>query len=53
MPFRIYDVPTSFKWCMIPMFSDMVEDSMEVFTDNFLVAGDSFVGCLEYLDKVL
>ncbi|XP_071740382.1 uncharacterized protein [Rutidosis leptorrhynchoides] len=33
--------------------SDMVEDTMEVFMDDFSVFGDSFDHCLKNLDKML
>lgn len=33
------------------IFSDMIEDFMEVFTDDLTVFGDSFDGCLENLGK--
>ena len=35
------------------IFSDMIEEIMEVFMDNFLVYGTTFDHCLENLDKVL
>ncbi|GJY53750.1 hypothetical protein Tco_0445414 [Tanacetum coccineum] len=38
---------------MMAIFHDMIEETMEVFMDNFLVFGDSFSSCLSYLDKML
>ena len=35
------------------IFSDMIEDFMEVFTNDLTVFGDSFDGCLENLGKFL
>ena len=35
------------------LISDMVENIVEVFIDDFLVFGDSFKGFLENLEKVL
>ncbi|WVZ97729.1 hypothetical protein U9M48_043243 [Paspalum notatum var. saurae] len=35
------------------IFSDFIEDIMEVFMDDFSVYGKSFGGCLENLEKVL
>ena len=35
------------------IFSDLVEDIMEVFMDDFSVFGDSFDLCLANLDRVL
>ena len=38
---------------MMPIFSDMIEEIMEVFMDNFSVYGTTFYHCLENLDRVL
>ena len=38
---------------MMPIFSDMVEQIMDVFMDDFPVYGKTFDHCLENLDKVL
>ena len=35
------------------IFSDMIEEIMEVFMDDFSVYGTTFNHCLENLDKVL
>ena len=35
------------------IFSDMVEDTVEVFVDDFFVVGDSFKRCLKNLSEVL
>ena len=35
------------------IFSDMVEDTVEVFVDDFFVVGDSFKRCLNNLSEVL
>ncbi|GJT37581.1 reverse transcriptase domain-containing protein [Tanacetum coccineum] len=37
---------------MIAIFYDMIEETMEVFMDDFLVFGDSFSPCLSHLDKM-
>ncbi|GJS04057.1 reverse transcriptase domain-containing protein [Tanacetum coccineum] len=37
--------------CMMAIFHDMIEETMEVFMDDFSVFGDSFSSCLSYLDK--
>ena len=42
-----------FKRCMLSIFSDMIEEIMEVFMDDFSVYGKTFDSCLENLDKVL
>ncbi|MCI49054.1 hypothetical protein A2U01_0070297, partial [Trifolium medium] len=38
---------------MLAIFSDMMEDTMEVFMDDFSVFGKSFDSCLSNLQKVL
>ena len=35
------------------IFSDLIENIMEVFMDDFSVYGKTFDGCLENLEKVL
>ena len=35
------------------IFSDLVEEIMDVFMDDFSVYGSSFEGCLENLEQVL
>nr|GEW80762.1 reverse transcriptase domain-containing protein [Tanacetum cinerariifolium] len=39
--------------CMLAIFHDMVEKTMEVFMDDFLVFRNSFENCLSRLDKML
>ncbi|GJT06940.1 reverse transcriptase domain-containing protein [Tanacetum coccineum] len=39
--------------CMVAIFHDIIEETMEVFMDDFLVFGDSFSSCLSYLEKML
>ncbi|GJU28227.1 reverse transcriptase domain-containing protein [Tanacetum coccineum] len=39
--------------CMMAIFHDMIEETMEVFMDDFSVFGDSFSSCLTHLDKML
>lgn len=53
MTFGLCNAPTTFQRCMLSIFSDMVEDTMEVFMDEFSVVGDTFETCLGHLDKVL
>ena len=38
---------------MMSIFSDKVEDTIEVFMDDFSVVGDSFDRCLDHLPEVL
>ncbi|GKA82679.1 reverse transcriptase domain-containing protein, partial [Tanacetum coccineum] len=42
-----------FSGCMMAIFHNMIEETMEVFMDDFSVFGDSFSFCLSYLDKML
>nr|GFA43273.1 reverse transcriptase domain-containing protein [Tanacetum cinerariifolium] len=42
-----------FFGCMLAIFHDMVEKTMEVFMDDFSVFGNSFENCLSRLDKML
>ena len=46
MPFGLCNAPMTFQWCMLSIFSDMVEQFLEVFMDDFSVFGDSFEQCL-------
>ena len=38
---------------MMSLFSDMVEDFMEIFMDDFSIFGSSFDNCLHNLDLIL
>ncbi|GJY30680.1 reverse transcriptase domain-containing protein [Tanacetum coccineum] len=42
MPFGLCNAPGTFQRCMMAIFHDMIEKTMEVFMDDFLVFGDSF-----------
>ncbi|GJT59943.1 reverse transcriptase domain-containing protein [Tanacetum coccineum] len=53
MPFGLCNAPGTFQRCMVAIFHDMIEKTMEVFMDDFSVFGDSFSSCLSYLDKML
>nr|GEU78057.1 reverse transcriptase domain-containing protein [Tanacetum cinerariifolium] len=53
MPFGLCNAPGTFQRCMLAIFYDMVEKTMEVFIDDFSVFGNSFENCLSYLDKML
>ncbi|GKD14676.1 reverse transcriptase domain-containing protein [Tanacetum coccineum] len=39
--------------CMLAIFHDMIEESMEVFMDDFPVFGNSFDNCLKNINKIL
>ncbi|GJS44783.1 reverse transcriptase domain-containing protein [Tanacetum coccineum] len=53
MPFGLCNAPGTFQWCMMAIFHDMIEETMEVFMDDFSVFKDSYSSCLSYLDKML
>ncbi|GKD73780.1 reverse transcriptase domain-containing protein [Tanacetum coccineum] len=42
MPFGLCNAPATFQRCMLAIFHDMIEESVEVFMDDFSVFGDSF-----------
>ncbi|XP_070014281.1 uncharacterized protein [Nicotiana sylvestris] len=53
MPFGLYNAPTTFQRCMMAIFTDMMDDILEVFMDDFSVVGNSFDDFLNNLDRVL
>nr|GFB78340.1 reverse transcriptase domain-containing protein [Tanacetum cinerariifolium] len=53
MPFGLCNASGTFQRCMLAIFYDMVEKTMEVFVDDFSVFGNSFEKCLSRLDKML
>nr|GFB88370.1 reverse transcriptase domain-containing protein [Tanacetum cinerariifolium] len=53
MPFGLCNAPGTFQRCMLATFHDMVENTMEVFMDDFSVFGNSFDNCLSRLYKML
>ncbi|GJV37803.1 reverse transcriptase domain-containing protein [Tanacetum coccineum] len=53
MPFGLCNAPGTFQRCMMVIFHDMIEKTMEVFMDDFSVFGDSFSSCLYHLDTML
>nr|GEX38969.1 reverse transcriptase domain-containing protein [Tanacetum cinerariifolium] len=53
MPFGLCNSPGTFQRCMMAIFHDMIEKTMEVFMDDFLVFGDSFSSCLSHIDQML
>ncbi|XP_038889296.1 uncharacterized protein LOC120079205 [Benincasa hispida] len=53
MPFGLCNAPGTFQRCMMEIFSDFLEKTVEVFMDDFLVFGDSFQSCLDNLEVVL
>ncbi|GKA58709.1 reverse transcriptase domain-containing protein [Tanacetum coccineum] len=53
MPFGLCNASGTFQRCMMSIFHDMIEKTMEVFMDDFLVFGNSFKNCLSHIDKML
>ncbi|GJW23400.1 reverse transcriptase domain-containing protein [Tanacetum coccineum] len=53
MPFGLCNAPTTFQCCMVAIFHELIEDSMEVFMDDFSVFGSSFDHCLKNLENML
>ena len=49
MPFGLCNAPGTFQRCMMAIFLDMVERTIEVFMDDFSVLGKSFDNFLENL----
>nr|GEV07478.1 DNA-directed DNA polymerase [Tanacetum cinerariifolium] len=49
---KIHDVIKQER-CMMAIFHDMIEKTMEVFMDDFSVFGNSFQSCLSHLEKML
>nr|GFB32068.1 reverse transcriptase domain-containing protein [Tanacetum cinerariifolium] len=53
MPFGLCNAPGIFQRCMVEIFHDMIEQTMEVFMDDFLVFRNSFSTCLTNLERML
>ncbi|GKD15144.1 reverse transcriptase domain-containing protein [Tanacetum coccineum] len=53
MPFGLCNAPTTFQRCVTAIFHELIEDSMEVFMDDFFVFGSSFDNCLQNLEKMM
>nr|GEY92654.1 reverse transcriptase domain-containing protein [Tanacetum cinerariifolium] len=53
MPFGLCNAPGTFQRCMMAIFHDMIEKTMEVFMDDSLVFGNSFQSCLSHLERIL
>jgi hypothetical protein len=49
IPFGLCNAPATFQRCMMSIFSDMVENFLEVFMDDFSVFGSSFDNCFHNL----
>ena len=46
MSFGLCNAPATFQRCMMSIFSDLVEEVMEIFMDDFSIYGSSFKDCL-------
>ncbi|KAL1557082.1 hypothetical protein AAHA92_12614 [Salvia divinorum] len=53
MPFGLCNAPGTFQWCMMSIFSDLLEECIEIFIDDFTVYGDTFEKWLHNLNLVL
>ena len=53
IPFGLCNAPTTFQMCMLAIFADIVEKSIEVFMDDFSVFVPSLESCLKKLEMVL
>nr|GEW91816.1 reverse transcriptase domain-containing protein [Tanacetum cinerariifolium] len=53
MPFGLCNAPGTFQRCMMAIFYDMIERTMEVLMDDFSVFENSFQSCLSHLEKML
>ena len=47
MPFGLCNALATFQRCMMSIFSDLVEEVMKIFMDDFSVYGSSFEDCLK------
>nr|GEZ75568.1 reverse transcriptase domain-containing protein [Tanacetum cinerariifolium] len=52
-PFGLCNAPGTFQRCMMAIFHDMIEKTMEVFMDDFSVFENYFQSCLSHLDQML
>ena len=53
LPFGLCNAPTTFQRVVIGIFSELVNDSMEIFMDDFTPYGKDFEEALKNLEKVL
>ncbi|KAJ9544205.1 hypothetical protein OSB04_023912 [Centaurea solstitialis] len=53
MPFGLCNAPATFQRCLMAIFSNFIEKSMEVFMDDFSVHGSNFDECLDNLSSIL
>ena len=53
IPFRLCNAPATFQRSIMSIFSDLVEETMEIFMDEFSVYRSSFEHCLKNLETIL
>nr|GEV13399.1 reverse transcriptase domain-containing protein [Tanacetum cinerariifolium] len=53
MPFGLCNAPGTFQRCIVAIFHDMIEKTMEVFMEDFSVFENYFHTCLSHLKKML
>eukprot|EP00253_Pinus_taeda_P024635 PITA_24635 len=53
LPFGLCNAPATFQRAVIGIFSDMINDSLEIFMDNFTPYRTTFEDALQNLEKVL
>ncbi|GJU31483.1 reverse transcriptase domain-containing protein, partial [Tanacetum coccineum] len=53
LPFMDQMLERTFQGCMMAIFHDMIEETMEVFMDDFSVFGDYLSSYLSHLDQML
>eukprot|EP00253_Pinus_taeda_P027115 PITA_27115 len=53
LPFGLCNAPSTFQRAVIGIFSDMINDSLEIFMDDFTPYGTTFENALQNLEKVL
>ena len=53
MPFGLCNAPDTFQRCMVSIFSDLAEEVIEIFMDDFTVYGSSFEQYLHNLGTIL
>lgn len=53
MPFGLCNALTTFQRCMMTIFSDLIDCSMQVFMDVFSVFRESFRKCLDKLEMTI
>lgn len=51
--FGLCNTPTIFQLCIMDIFSNLIEDTIDVFMDDFSVYGSTFDSCLSNLSIVL